>query len=603
MPKPKIRNKFKYRIINFKIKVLSLRFCLLLLFCHLGFAACHSLLFAQEDNKATLTKQLMEAKTNENLPFVFENLAGLYFGENKYNEFVEFLKNLVKQKPALESMANCYVAFTRYHQLKYLEAKQSWDEYFSQGSVYQGEIIQCLSQKTLENLSPADSFLGVYARLILWKLHKDENDSSTETALSDLIAATLIYAKESHYLGPIKTVADDLLLYGEKVHADQIYRVYLDKRLASNINSGELKKIGLDFYKQGNILLAESVFDIYFEKIQNDEKDKDKVTADLIEIAKVFSYNDTDVYDLMYAEKIFKRIEDSGGKIIFDQDLPSEQNIWSEDLLYSRAFNLEKARQYRLAKDFYNELIKRYPSSRYADEAAFKIGIIYAYILKDINSGKNYFEKLTNPILLEDNSELVDKSPQNQISTSLNPSGKTEQKNQNASPQVISGLYQLGLIAQWEEDFAKAKNYYTKLIAAAKDEYKEIPVLAEERLREIEEAKPMGYNLKRFLDICFKTDAFSSNWEKVNLKSAPCRVKKDSEVNISSACQVAETGCFNVELEYLWSADTGITKPVNQQASFATQYTEPGTKIVHLLVVSSTGIIGCDLNFIDVTID
>lgn len=583
MSKIKIRNKS-----NSRINALFLSFCLLL-FCHLGFVTCLSLLFAQEENNsgtgfnaAVLTKQIRAAKTNEGLSFILEDLAGLYFAENKYNEFIEFLQALIKQKPALEPVVDCYIAFTRYYQLKYLEVKQNWDEYFGQGNTYRSEIIRRLSKKTLENLPSADSFLCVHAKLILWKVYRDQDGSFDETALLDLIDSTLIYAKsQSHYSEPIKTVADQLLLYGEKIYAYQIYKAYLAKILVSPISSDDLKNLGLSFYNQGNLSLAETIFDVYVEKVQNDEK-----LADLVEIAMLFSYNDTGVYDLIYAEKIFKTIEERGGKLVFDQELfLGQQDIWSEDLLYLRAFNLEKARQYHLSKDFYRELTRRYPLSRHSDEAVLKIGVIYSYILGDINSGKNYFEKLT----------------QSQMNIPWNPSEKTDEKSKNVSPQVISGLYQLGLIAQWQGDFAKAKNYYDKLIETAKDEYREILALVEQRLQEIEEEKPLEYSLKKFLDICFKTDAFDSNWEKVNLKSAPCRVKKDSEVNISSVCQVAETGCFNVELEYLWSADTGITKPVNQQASFATQYTEPGTKIVYLLVVSSTGIIGWDLSFIDVT--
>lgn len=579
MSKPKIPNKFKSRIINFRRNALSLSFSLLVC-CHLCFAVYYSLLFAQEENgsgtgskAAVLTRQLKEAKTGESLSFLFEKLSEIYLAENKYNEFVEFLKTLLRQKPAIGPIVDCYIAFTRYDQLRHLEVKQNWDEYFNQGNVYRSEIIQRLSEKTLEKLPPVDNFLSVQAKLILWKLHRDQEDAFTETALLDLISVTLSYAKsQSHYSEPIKTAADELLRYGEKTHADQIYKVYLDKILSSSISNDELRKLGLEFSHQGNINLAQRIFDLYVEKIQNDEKNK--VIADLIEIAKLFSYSDTQVYDLIYAEKIFKIIEEKAGRVVFDQELSSGQDVWTGDLLYLRAFNLEKARQYRLSKDFYRELIRRYPLSRYADEAGFKVGVIYTYILGDINTGKNYFEKLAQE--------------------------QSDEKNKIISPQMISGLYQLGLIAQWEGDFAKAKDCYRRLIELAKDVYREIPLLAEQRIREIEEEKPLEYNLKKFLDISFRIDALNSNWEKVTLKSKPYRVNKDLDVNISSVCQVAETGCFYVELEYLWSADTGITKPTNQQSFFTTQYTDPGTKLVYLLVVSSTGIIGWDLNFIDV---
>ncbi len=536
-----------------KIWLFEIRYSVLFVICilYIGILSC----FAQDNNKlVTLSKQIIEAKTNQDAYVALGELADLYFNENKYTEYIAYLNSLVKQKKILEPVVNYYIGFTRYCQLKHLEQIQNWDEYFARGNSYRDEIVASL-QKTIASVAATDA-LGVYARLALWKFHKEQNDAAGDTALSDLMNSALAYAKDAKDLKPIKDAADEFSSYGEKAKAKELYKLYVDRIVASDIKDDELKTIALSFYEGGNLDLAEAIYDVYLERAAK-EVPKEKLIPVFTEIARSFAYRDEGPADMLYAEKIFTKIEEAGGKEAFD-----------EELIYLRAFNLEKAKEYQQAKDFYLDLVQRYPQSARADEANFKAGLIHTYILRDIKSGRIYFEKLA--------------------------------QKETISPPVISSLYQLGLLSQWEEDLVKAKEYYNKLLERSKASFPETENLAKERLKEIEGAKPIEYNLKTFLDVSFKEEYAMLDMSKLDLRSRPYKAKKDTEINISSTAYTAQSGCLAVELQYLWSGHLGNNKPTNEQISFATQYIQTGTKEINLVVVSATGIIDRNIELADV---
>jgi TolA-binding protein len=529
-------------------------------------------LFAQDNTRlVVLTKQIIEAKTDTELYPLFEELKDLYFfrpeikseggitaheagKDNKYTEFVEFLKSLGQKKNTLEPFTNYYMALARYYQLKYLEEKQNWDEYFSQGNTYRGEMTTA-AQKTINSTNVQES-LHLYAKLILWQFHKDQEDAFAESALLDLMNTALGYARETQNTKPIKEVADKLSSYGEKGKSKELYQIYVQKLIGSVKEDKELENIALEFYKEENLELSEALYDAYIERVTKSYP-KEQSMPILIDIAKLFSYKDEGPRDTYYAEKIFAKIEEIGSKSAFD-----------EELIYLRAFNLEKGKEYPKAKDIYIDLVQRYPQTTYADEANFKVGIISTYVFRDIKTGRDYLEKLA--------------------------------QKETSGPQVILSLYHLGLLSQWENDLVKAREYYNKLLVKAKDDFLESVRLVKERIKEIEEQKPLEYNLKTFLDVSLKEEYKMFDMSKLDLKTSLCRPKKDQRINISASPYLAESGCMHVEIQYLWSGYLGTTKPSLQQSSFDTVYTQLGTKVINLVVVSPTGVMDRSIEMVDV---
>ncbi len=539
------------KVISYKLWVMGL----ITLLTYNSSLITHHYCFAQDNNKLViLSKQIIESKNNEELYPFFEELKDSYFQENKYSELVKFLESLSQQKNTLEPFVNYYTALARYYQLKHLEKTQDWDEYFSQGKNYRDQITTSI-QKTLDSTNAKDA-LNIYSRLLLWQFHKDQQDAFVESSLSDLMNAISGYAKDTQDIKPIKEAADKLLSYRERGKSKEVYQIYVQKLVGSVKEDKELESIALEFYKEGNLELSETVYDVYIERITKTYP-KEKLIPILINIARDFSYKDEGQKDASYAEKIFKKIEETGTKDAF-----------AEELTYLRAFNAEKMKDYPKAGDLYLDLLQRYPQTNYTDEAGFKVGIISTYILRDIKTGRDYFEKLA--------------------------------QEETLSPQVISSLYQLGLLSQWENDLVTAKDYYNKLVEKAGNDFIETVTLAKQRLKEITKSKPIEYNLKTFLDVSLKVENPAFETARVDLNSSRYRIKKDESTNISCTPYNVESGCMQVEIQYLWSGDLGTAKPPLEKSEFNTTYAQSGTKVINLVIVSPSGILDRSIEIVDV---
>lgn len=501
--------------------------------------------YAQEDAQvAALHEKISEAKDATIRYAAFQELSRLYFNANKYAEFVQLIKPWGVQKRMLEPAVNYYIGLARFRQLSYLEEKQDWNEYFGSGDAYRSEMSAAL-EKAAASTKEAKNIFGLYSRLIFYQLHAAGQDSLRQAALEDLMQYALAYHQGNEDTIPLKESADVLLANGDKAGAKELYTLYVNSVVDSPVGMAGLQKLAMEFYQQGKLELAELLFD------------KEASPEALVAIAKLFAYKDGAPSDPAYAEQVFAKIGSLHRKELFD-----------EELIYLRGRNLERIKDYALAKDIYVELAKRYPASSHSDEADFKIGIIYTYAMRDLLTGRAYFKR---------------------------GSAKEE-----VTPQVISSYYQLGLLSQWEQENKSASEYYNALIAKAKEGFGDTVALAKERLKEIQEDKPIEYNLKVFLDASLKENASIYAPGKIDLKSAAYVAKKDSPVSISAGGYAAVSGCMSVETQYLWSGDLGAKPSAPGESALTTSYQDPGTKVINLVVISPTGVIDRSFDMVDV---
>lgn len=527
-------------------------FMLLIFTCSLKFGA-YSLLAQEDNNLAVLSKQVIAAKDNSASFSALEAVKEAYFKNHQYAEFTAYLNSLDKKKKGLGPMINYYTALARSAQLQYLEISQNWNEYFAQKDNYRNDIEKLALLATKDTL-PTDP-VNLYAKLLLSRFHREQNDGLLDETLTDLENSVMEYAKGKGDISVIKDIAGQLSADKEKVIAKKLYKIYVEKLTTSAITDDELKNNADTFLKQGNLELAESIYDTYIERLQK-SPDKAKVIPVLIQIARSFVYQDQGVNDPEYAEKIFQAIEKIGGKDAFD-----------EELKYLRAFNLEKMHQFSGAKDNYVDLLKAFPAGKHTDEALFKTGVIYSYLLGDLDSGKKYFNELI--------------------------------KDGKVNPQSISAFYHLGLLSQWQGDSKRAQDYYEKLVLLAKTDFADTVALAQARLKEISQGQPIDYNLRVFLDTALAKDGAKSTQDQTLLRSLPSKAKINTNVDVNSNIALPESGCSQVELQYFWSGDLGSGKPLPQDSLFSTQYTASGSKVINLLVFTPNGAASYDIDFVD----
>lgn len=519
------------------------------------FIFLNSFLSAQEaKNSEELTKEIISFQDNQQVFSLLQAAKNGYFKDGKFNEFCDFLKTISAKKKSLDAVSRYFCSLARYQQLKYLEEKQSWDEYFNKGNDYRQEITSGLEEviKSTAQIDP----LQLYAKLLSWQFHQDQQDVFAEESLASLMSAAKVYVEGSIEVALIKDIADKLQSYEQKAKAKELYKLYIDKIVSTDLKDEKLFGLAAGFFKDGNLELAETVYDTYIDKIIKTGP-KEKVVPELIGIARDFTYKDTITNDPVYAEKIFQKIEGLAGIEAFD-----------EHLSYLRAYNLERAREFDQVKASYIDLLSRFPNSAYYDKVNFKLGIISVYVLKDIKNSREYFQKLA---------------------------GK-----ETASPETVSSLYQLGLLAQWEDDLERAKANYLKLKEKAGSEFKPTIVLAEARLKEIEENRLLDSNIRSFLDVSLKKEYASFNMSKLELKSSAYNLKKAQEFTITATAYPPESGCMQVTLEYGWVGSFGKTQPATDNPSFTSSYSEPGTKVIGLVVRTSSGVIDRSIDLIDV---
>jgi TolA-binding protein len=486
-----------------------------------------------------------------------ENEKIKYFNEFKYSGFIDFLDNYKSTDKTDKSCINYYKALTRYSQLNYLEEKQLWDEYFANGNNYREQIVDGVN-KVIAETNSSDS-LRSKSRLLIWQFHHGQQDAFYEQALVDLLTDVKAYAGVSKDIALIKYIADTLLSSGEKINARELYKLYVNKLVEEKMSDLELKNIAAGFYKEKNLELAQTVYDIYIERIAK-TLSSDKLISELFEIAGFFVYKPIGLYDMAYAEKTYAKIEALGQK-----------NVFNQEAIYLRAFNLEKMNAYADAQKFYLQLTQGYPDTKHFDEATYKIAMINVYALANINEAQKYFEILA---------------------------AKTV-----ASPHVISGLYQLGLLSQWQGDLAKASSYYDLLLKNAKNaqgKYAVAEAQARERIREIQENKPLSYNLKMFLDLSLKNESTLTEMNKAELRLSSYILEKNQNNIVSSYVNMPQSGCNQVELQYLWSGDLGGANPGVAESNFEGAYADPGTKEINMVIISPTGTIDRLFTMVDV---
>lgn len=497
----------------------------------------------------------VEQKTSSGCPDL-DQAQAKYLALNQYNEFVDFLSNYKDKDKVSQSCLDYYKASTRYLQLKYLEEQQSWDDYFANGNSYRDQLVEN-AQKVI-NQADANSYLRVKSRQLIWQFHRDQSDAFAQTALDDLVAEVTAYSKttEPVDLNLIKEVADKLLVYEEKTKAREIYKLYVEGLFAQKMSPAQLKTVAAGFYKQGNLDLAQSIYDIYIEQISA-TLSLEQFISELFEIASLFVYKPAGLYEMAYAEKIYAKIESLGAKDVFN-----------EDAIYLRALNSEKMFAYPEAQKYYLALTSSYPDTKYFDEVTYKAAMINAYALANIEEAKKHFESL---------------------------SAKTE-----FSPQVISALYQLGLLSQWEGNAVKAKDYYDLLLKNAQDKYPLAAARVKERLKEIQENIPLSYNLKTFMDLSLKKEPALLELNKSQLKSSAFVLDKNQKNTVSLLVVMPQSGCNQVDLQYLWSGDLGGANPAVTESSFSGAYSDRGTKEINIVLISPAGTIDRSFMMLDV---
>src|SRR3990167_5383593 len=542
-------------------------------------SAFSSQLGAREPDSGRL-KQLEEQilanpKGNLSLPKL-EELSSLYLERHQYNQLVDFLRKLEGVAVSgCELPLGYYIGLCRYHQLRYLEETKNWQEYFDRGSLYREELFQ----ETLKTVSLCpESPLAIKAQVINWLEHKAQNDSLGKDALDKLISLINAYVKqevEVLNLEVIKEAADILQREEEPALAKAVYNLYVNRLDGAKTAKEELRLAAESALESGNISLAEIVYERYIDGIKGSFS-KEALVKELSVIAEHFSAAGSGRFkDMAYAEKIFTILEDSCGTGCF-----------SGELQYSRAYNLQRLKDYSKAIQEYEKLVKNFPASLRINEAEFKLGVLYTYAPLDISSNRNTKNNLTG----------------SQKEKGLHYWQKVIERDSDLIL-VVESLYHKALIGQYAQSFAAALADYSRILERINNnpDFKELTERVFKRQKEIQESKPIEYNLKTFLDVSLKGgEPPGAQTAALDLSAEPFKTTITQGVKFSLSQPQAMTGCLVPELTYLWSGDLGSAHPVVMTPEFSTDYQVRGVKVVNVVVLAGLEPAGSALEMVDI---
>ncbi len=493
------------------------------------------------------------------LPESLQKLKECYYSSGRYGDLISSLKTVAAKKKDLAGWTYYYAGMARYDQLAAIQAEKKWDEYFSSGEDYRREALE-YAQKAVKSAAVEGGALTVYSRLLLWQALRENQEDTASKALLELLSAAREYAAADGS-GPavLKDAADALAASGEKIKAGGLYKLYIEKKASGASGLEEISALAEQFMKEGNTLLSEPAYDAFAEGLlRSPAYSKEEKISMLLDIAGRFVYKDSGFCDPEYAEKIFAMAESLAGRDGFQ-----------EDRLYARAWNLEKSRSFEAAAERYAGLAGKFPAGKNADEAVFKAGVIRMYALRDTEGGKSYLQR------------LADSGRQN--------------------PYVVSAIYHLALLLQWEGDSSRAAEYYNALIGIAGKHYEEDVALSRARMAELAGNKPIEYNLRTFLELSFRPENAGYNMSRLDLGASPVPASSGENVSVSSSAHTAESGCMPVKLSFLWSGQTGKDSALSaDDAGFSTVYLEQGSRVINVVALHPSGAIDRSFVIIDV---
>jgi TolA-binding protein len=510
----------------------------------------------QGDDLTGLTKKIMDASRGQDITPELEQARAVYLRENDYNGLVGYIESLSRKKKDALPQFDYYIALTRYQQLRFLEERQLWDEYFSRGNEYREAIVE-KAVRAREGAQQAGS-VRLKAQALLWQFHHFQQDAFLEEALAALMREVDAYATSSADAALLKDVADMLNEADERSRAKQVYDAYIRGLASGGLTEPEYLTTAERFYADGNLALAQSMYAMYREKVRSrSQEDPAGAAQALIDVAVRFAYKPDAASDPAYAEEVFA--EAAALK-------PVES--WDEQVFYTRAYNLEKAKDFAGARKLYVAYLAAYPQAPAAPVARYKSGLIAAFVLGDMAAAAADFKALS-------------------------------EQERPAHPFAAASLYQMGVLEQWQGNVKSAQALYTKAVSLGTAD-PDTMALALARLDEIKRGEPLNDNLKTYLDITFGPDRIMYTMQKASLTAEPAAVSLNERLQARSQAMIGSTGCFAVGLEYLWAGTLGEVLPQPQEESFTTSYANPGVKDIKLVVVSPTGIVDKAFDIVDV---
>ncbi|MFH0876764.1 MAG: tetratricopeptide repeat protein [Candidatus Omnitrophota bacterium] len=479
-------------------------------------------------------------KKDKDLWAALEKLEQAYFCKKDHEGLYEYLKGCLKAGYAKSPEIYYMMARARHEGILYWQASKNWEGIYDQAPAYRRDISENLDKA--EKFTKNNALLLCRIRYLRWRNISGEGPENASELFNDVVQTAGSLSASPDVLATIKAMADDMSTLEDKNPARRLYEIYVEKLTASDLPAEELKAKAEEFLSAGNVYLAKALFEHYVGQFSQDAQAQGK---ELVAVADRFVHTGwKEGADPFYAESLYVKAHGLAADAAFDS---ASQ--------YRRSYNLERLKEYERAIEEYQKLLQIYPDYEPKQKIIFRLGVLTTLGCRDVAQGVDYFTK------------TKDEFPNDLL--------------------ALSSLYQLGLLSQWNKDNTKAKEYYTALLKAAEAqgldmEKEELVLLAQTRLKEIDEIKEMRYALKLFLD-------GAAGGIAVDLTVRPAKQDPKQSVNFVVTTSNPQTGCMTPDFAYEWSGEVGGLENIPNSPELPTSFASKGIKVTQVAVVGPDG--------------
>jgi tetratricopeptide (TPR) repeat protein len=498
----------------------------------------------------------IEAK-DKDLFSKLEKMSAQYFEKNDYDGLYAELSGLSIKELSSSAEVYYFLALTRQKEIAFWRAMKNWEGVYDKAENIKKSISANLNEA--QTLAKGNAGLIFDIKYLKWQSIKDDDPDAARELFNDLVKSAEAVEAGPEMLDKIKAAADELSKLQDKNLSRRLYEIYVARLSNSNLPKEKIKAQAEGFLEEGSGYLAKSLFDVYLNQLADDKVAQAK---EMVSVASKFAHSGwKEGLDPIYAESMYKKAFDLAGIPAFDSASA-----------YQRAFNLERLKEYPDASDEYRNLLASFSDTVQKAEIYFRIGVIAAYAAKDIDKAYEYFSK------------IKDEFPK--------------------TPYFLSSLYQSGLLHQWKQELDQAKENYDLLLKYAQDEgvdiqKTELALLAQERLKEIEEKKEIKYGLRLFLEGTFKSGIESGPSSlSVDLTGRAAKGNIGKPVAFVVTTSNSQTGCMTPAYSYEWSGEVGTLSNIPNSPEITTDFPEAGIKVTHVAVVGNQGAEGVGFEMI-----
>ncbi len=486
-----------------------------------------------------------------------EKVSREYFAKHDYDGFFGYVEEALSKKEVLRAEAYYYLALTRQENIDYWKEIKNWEGVYDRAEGFKKEILSYL--KEAESAAKDNNGLILKIKYLKWLRQGEDSPDSGALLFKDLVDTAKRASGSSEDLEIIRSIASGISSLEDKNLSRSLYEIYASGLILTNPSQEDLKKNAAIFLTEGNSYLAKTLFKAYLDNLASNKLLKAKET---VAVAGFFAHKDSgEGFDPVFAESLYKQAFDDAGMAAYEA--PSE---------YRRAFNLERMKESASAVVEYKKILTNYRD--YSDKfgVLFRLGVLSAYALGDIESALGYFSMIKN----------------------------------GSGPEslVISADYHSGLLNQYKNETQKAEEFYNGLLNMAKAggrdiQKDEVCLLAQERLAEIAEMKNIKYGLKLFLEMALQRSGANPPVS-VDVTAYPPKEAAGKEVRFVVTTSNAQTGCMAPAYSYEWSGETGGIANIPNSPELKTDYAAGGIKVVQVVVLGQQGMEGVAFDMVEI---